>query len=146
MKVILQRDVANVGKRHDEVEVANGYALNKLVPQGWAVPATESAKKKLAARADLIAAEQAASSENYQSVLAALQAEVLTIEMEANENDQLFKAVGQDDIAAAAQKRDLPLTSDMVQIDTNIKSLGEHKVMLVSGSDSNEVTITVVRA
>ncbi len=145
MKVILQRDVANVGKRHDEVEVANGYALNKLVPQGWAVPATESAKKKLAARADLIAAEQAASSENYQSVLAALQAEVLTIEMEANENDQLFKAVGQDDIAAAAQKRDLPLTSDMVQIDTNIKSLGEHKVMLVSGSDSNEVTITVVR-
>jgi large subunit ribosomal protein L9 len=45
MEIILTKDVANVGFADDIIEVKNGYALNYLIPQGYAVAATKSAKK-----------------------------------------------------------------------------------------------------
>ena len=36
MKIILKKEVANLGEAGDVVEVKNGYALNYLVPQGFA--------------------------------------------------------------------------------------------------------------
>ncbi|MCU0519123.1 MAG: 50S ribosomal protein L9 [Anaerolineae bacterium] len=40
MKVFLQKDVPGVGKAHQVVNVADGYARNYLMPRGLAVPAT----------------------------------------------------------------------------------------------------------
>ena len=45
MKIILKEDVQNLGHRDDVVEVKNGYALNYLIPQGFAIMATPSALK-----------------------------------------------------------------------------------------------------
>ena len=48
MEIILKKDVANLGNADDIVTVKSGYALNYLIPQGFAILATESAKKVLA--------------------------------------------------------------------------------------------------
>ena len=48
MELILKQDVANLGFKDDIVTVKNGYGRNYLIPQGYAVLATESAKKVLA--------------------------------------------------------------------------------------------------
>ncbi len=45
MEIILKQDVANLGFAGDILEVKNGYAFNYLIPQGYAIRATESAKK-----------------------------------------------------------------------------------------------------
>ena len=41
MKVILQQDIKGIGKKGDVKDVADGYALNFLVPQKKAVLANE---------------------------------------------------------------------------------------------------------
>ena len=46
MKIILKKDVQNLGEAGEVVEVKNGYALNYLVPQGFATVATKGALKQ----------------------------------------------------------------------------------------------------
>ena len=46
MKIILKKEVANLGEAGDVVEVKTGYALNYLVPQGFAIVGTPSALKQ----------------------------------------------------------------------------------------------------
>ena len=45
MEIILKKDVANLGHADDIVYVKTGYAVNYLIPQGFAIMATPSAKK-----------------------------------------------------------------------------------------------------
>lgn len=45
MEIILKQDVPNLGHKDDIVVVRNGYASNYLIPQGFAIMATPSAKK-----------------------------------------------------------------------------------------------------
>lgn len=48
MEIILKQDVAKLGEKDDVVTVKDGYAVNYLIPKGYATKATESAKKVLA--------------------------------------------------------------------------------------------------
>ncbi|MFO8233870.1 MAG: 50S ribosomal protein L9 [Bacteroidales bacterium] len=45
MEIILKQDIANLGVKNDIVTVKDGYARNYLIPQGYAIAATQSAKK-----------------------------------------------------------------------------------------------------
>ena len=48
MDVILKQDVERLGAKNDIVTVKTGYARNYLIPQGFAVAATDSARKVVA--------------------------------------------------------------------------------------------------
>jgi len=48
MDVILKQDFERLGAKNDIVAVKNGYARNFLIPKGFAIAATESARKVVA--------------------------------------------------------------------------------------------------
>ena len=64
MQIILLTDIANLGHKDDVINVKPGYGRNYLIPQGYAILATEAAKKivaenKLKAEAEELAAKLA---------------------------------------------------------------------------------------
>ena len=44
MQIILLTDIANLGHKDDVINVKPGYGRNYLIPQGYAILATEAAK------------------------------------------------------------------------------------------------------
>ena len=46
MKIILKKEVVGLGEAGELVEVKSGYALNYLIPQGFATLGTKSAIKQ----------------------------------------------------------------------------------------------------
>ena len=50
MKIILIKDVKKIGRKYEIKEVADGYALNALIPYGLAVPATPNYLKGMEER------------------------------------------------------------------------------------------------
>ena len=45
MQVILKQDILNLGQKDDIITVKDGYGRNYLIPKGFAILATETAKK-----------------------------------------------------------------------------------------------------
>lgn len=144
MKVILQQDVANLGKKSALVEVPNGYALNKLIPSGKAVPATAENRKQVEAKQNQNAEAMAVAQEHLAQVHDALSEETLVVSLEANEKGLLFQAVAPQHVVAAAMAKELPLTEDMVLLpEESIKQVGMHEIQLIGGGEMSKVTIEV---
>ena len=143
MKVILLRDVARLGKRFSVVEVPDGFALNKLIPQGQAQPATPENLKRVQARNKEVAAHQAADEAGLKDTLKALHETPLTVKVEANAEGHLYQAVKAADIALAAAAAGHPIEVASLHIETPIKSLGTHTVGVKAGGVSGSFTINV---
>lgn len=146
MKVILQQDVANVGRKNELVEVANGFALNKLIPNGQAQVLTEESKQALAAREAKLQAATEFTDEQFASAVATLGDTPITLTLPASEQGQLFQALHADQIAEAAHATGAPVTATMIVVPETIKSVGTHTVKLVAGENEADLTVEVVAA
>jgi len=144
MKVILLQDVAKIGRRHQVVEVPDGYARNKLIPMRAALPATPEQLAKRKAHVAQAAAQQALDAAALHTSLDRLQATTLTITAAANEQGHLFKQVGPKDIAAAAAIAGSPLPLSALVVDTPIKAVGVHVVKVKTPPGVAELVVTVV--
>ncbi|MEN8124499.1 MAG: 50S ribosomal protein L9 [Bacteroidota bacterium] len=101
MELILKQDVANLGFKDDVVTVKNGYGRNYLIPQGFAVLATTSAKKVLAETLKQRAFKEANIIKEANKVAEALKALEMKITAKTGEGDKLFGSVGNANLAEA---------------------------------------------
>ncbi len=99
MKVILNMDVKDLGKKGELVNVSDGYAKNYLIPRKIAKQADAGAMNELknreAATAYRIAQEKAAAEKNA----AALEGKTITVKANAGANGKLFGSVTSKEIA-----------------------------------------------
>ncbi len=102
MELILKKDVQNLGFKDDVVTVKNGYGRNYLIPQGFAVLATPSAKKVLAENLKQKAHKEAKLVADAQSIAEAIKALDIKISAKAG-GEKLFGSVTNADIAAALE-------------------------------------------
>lgn len=146
MKVILQQDVAKIGRKQAVVDVPNGYALNKLIPTGKAIPAT---KQNLTAAAAVSAhqqAEEQGAVERFEQLREQLRDQQIRVSMNANDSGQLFQALDAKRVAVEAQGQGIDVPEAMIVIDTTIKSVGVHEIKLVSGRDTATFSVEIVAA
>ncbi len=130
MKVILLKDVKGKGKRHDIIEVKDGYGNNFLIKQGLGVLATEDSikrlKKDVKTEQDNEAALVAKAKENKEKI------EKLTLEftLKAGAGDKVFGTISPKQIAEALKEKGFTVDKKKIMIDTPIQSLGFHKVKI----------------
>ncbi len=104
MELILKKDVQNLGFKDDIVTVKNGYGRNYLIPQGFAVLATSSAKKVLAENLKQKAHKEQKLIDDANKVAEAIKALELKISAKTGTGDKLFGSVTSADIAASLEK------------------------------------------
>lgn len=102
MELILKQDVQNLGFKDDVVSVKNGYGRNYLIPQGFAILATPSAKKVLAENLKQRAHKEAKIVNDAKALAEALKALEIKITAKAG-GEKLFGSISNIDIAAALE-------------------------------------------
>lgn len=148
MKVILQQDLDKVGKEHDIVSVADGFARNYLFPRGLAVKAEGGALKNLQMRQALEERRAEQLRAQADQAAAKLDGKTVTIQARAGATDRLYGSITSSDVAEAI-KGSLGVTVDRrkVQLADPIKAMGTYTVGVKLHRDVTvPVTVQVVKA
>lgn len=144
MKVILMKDVKGMGRAYDEVAIADGHAMNYLIPRGFAIAATLSAVRDAELRR-----KQAISRVDLDAVLLTQNIEKLAearivIKMKANEKGHLYDAVGESDIAKAAKEQaGIDIPESALKLEKPIKELGTFDIPVATADTFGKFSITV---
>lgn len=129
LKVILQQDVRNLGKKGDVVEVAEGYGRNFLLPRGLAVTATDANLRARAHENRVEQLKQRREEAEAQTAARKLAGSKLTLHVKAGEGGKLFGSVTAGDIAEAlARSAGVRVDKRKVDLAEPIKTLGTHTV------------------
>ncbi len=144
MKVILQKDVKDMGRANDVITVSDGHALNFLIPRKLAVVATPSAEKSAQMRhkqkVDRAALDTALFLQNIVSLADAK----ITVTAKANEKGHLYDAVGEREIIAAAKTQTrIDIPEGVIKIEKPFKDLGTFDVPLSSGETFGKFSISI---
>ena len=147
MEVILLENISNLGGLGDKVSVKAGFGRNYLIPQGKAVPATETniaefetrrAELEATAAAALAAAEARAEAINALGLI--------SITANAGEEGKLFGSVGTRDIAEAVTAAGAEVDKSEVRLPEGaLRDVGEYEIAIqVHGDVFAAVAIAVV--
>jgi large subunit ribosomal protein L9 len=136
MEVILKKNVDKLGYANDVVSVKPGYGRNFLIPQGYAILATASAKK---AHEDMMKQKShketklVAEAEEIATKIAGL---TVTISTKAGENGKIFGSINTIQLAEALKKEGFDIDRKSLKIkDEPIKEIGtfEAEALLFKG-------------
>lgn len=128
MELILKKDVENLGFIDDLVKVKNGYGRNFLIPQGFAVLATESAKKVLAENLKQRAFKEQKNIADAQALADKLNAAEIKITAKSGAGNKLFGSISNINLAEAFNKEGISVDKKFINIaGGTIKRLGTYE-------------------
>ena len=131
MQIILKKEVPSLGREGDILKVAQGYANNYLIPNGFAVAATSGNLKQLDERRSGIKKRQEAHLAEAEEQKAKIHEKSLTMIVKAGAEGRLYGSISTKDMAEAIEK-DLGLAVDRRRIEPSdsIKEVGEVTIKL----------------
>ena len=129
MKVILLKDVKNIGKQGEVKEVASGYAHNFLFKKGLAEEANTKNLAKLEAQKEEAREEAAAELQDAQDLKKELDDSEVEIKMKSGEDGRLFgSGSSKQVIEAYKEQKNVKLDRRKLDMPEPFRTLGYHKV------------------
>ncbi|MBT3392576.1 MAG: 50S ribosomal protein L9 [Elusimicrobiaceae bacterium] len=132
MKVILRKDIINLGNAGEVIEVKDGYARNFLLPKKLVEIATPNAIKNWGLGAERRKERASKEVEGAQKVAGKLEATVLTysrkVTAEVEEEQHMFGSVTKIDVFKSLKELGYELSKDAIKLDAPIKTFGETSV------------------
>ena len=127
MKIILRKDVATLGDAGEVVSVKNGYANNYLIPQGYAIRATDGTIKALETEKKQQARKIELQRKTARDLAAKLEQMPVKVHAKAGESGKLFGTVTASDIAEALKLQGVEIDRRKITLEAPIKSLGKYE-------------------
>ena len=132
MEVILKKDVDKLGYKDDLVVVKNGFGRNFLIPQGYAILATESAKKMHTETLKQRAHKQSKIKEEAEANAAKLDGKTIKIGAKVGENGKIFGSVNTIQISDALKADGFDIDRKSISIKgDSIKEIGTYEAELI---------------
>ena len=130
MEIILKQDVPHLGHKDDVVVVKNGYSTNYLIPQGFAIMATPSAKKVHAENLRQRAHKEAKLRADAEALAAKLEGVQVTVATKVSATGKIFGSVNNIQVAEALAAKGFEMDR------RNITIVGEDKLQEVGLYDA----------
>src|SRR3954465_2592727 len=144
-QAILLKDVDDLGKAGEAIDVSPGYLRNYLQPRKLAQPATAGALEDARRRAEVAERSAREASERAADTAALLSKTVLTIQHRAGEDGKLYGSVTTKEIAEAiAEARGLRVDRKKIRLEDPIREVGTYMVEIDVGGDATTRIKTIV--
>jgi len=142
MKVILQKDVKEVGKVGELVNVSEGFARNFLFPRKLAVEATEKRVSEWEHLKRVAESKKKKAVAERQEVLNKINGVSVKFKMATAESDKIFGSVTTLDVSRELEKMGYSVDRRDIHFEEQIKVLGTHKATIRMG-EGLEATIQI---
>ncbi len=129
MKVVLLRDVKGTGKKGEIKEVADGYAKNFLIKNGYVRIADSSALSENKIQKDAQAYHKQQEILEAKRVAKQIEGQNILLKIKCGENGKTFGSVTAKEIADAFEKIGIKLDKKKIEIKEPIKAVGNYNVL-----------------
>ena len=131
MKVILQQDVKNVGKKGDIIEVSEGYGRNFLLPKKMAVVANSQNLNVATAQANSAARKKAMETDEAKLMAAQLAKVEVSLSVKIGANGKLFGSISGKDIAETLKKDfNIDVDKRKISLKNEVTGAGEYEAVI----------------
>ena len=128
MEVILRTDIKGLGYKNDTVSVKPGYGRNYLIPQGFAVIASEANKKSVAENIKQVAHKAEKIKADAEAIATAIGDTVLEIKAKVGDSGKIFGAVTTLQISDALKAKGIDVDRKKISFKGEVKMVGDYEV------------------
>ena len=130
MEVILTQDVTGLGYKNDTVKVKPGYGRNYLIPNGVALIANESNKRRISEDIRQAAHKAAKLKQDAEAIAAKIGEMSVEIRTKAGETGKIFGAVTSLQISDALKAKGFDVDRKKISFKEQPKELGTYTALL----------------
>jgi large subunit ribosomal protein L9 len=131
LKIMLTKDVENVGHAGEVKDVADGYGRNFLIPRKLAVLAGRGVEAEARRIQDAAARREAKERDQAREFAEEIDNKTVVVRLKVGAEDKVFGAITSEDISKAIkQQHQVEVDRRKVELKEPLKQLGEHQVTL----------------
>jgi len=131
MEIILLQDVHKLGQKDDLVNVKDGYGRNYLIPKGFAIAATSSAKKSHSENLKQRAHKEEKIRAEAQEIASKMAGLSITVGAKTSTSGKIFGSVNTIQIAEALKEKGFEIDRKRISLpEDQIKEIGKYKAVV----------------
>ena len=134
MRVVLLKNVPDLGQAGEVKDVADGHARNFLIPRGFAQKATKGAERLWEEQKAALVRRTATERQEAMDTAAQLSGTTIVVTARAGEQDRLYGSVtGQQIAEAIKEQKDIEIDRHTLEMEQPIRDLGTFTVSIKLG-------------